>query len=407
MTNRPQTSAGRNFRRFGYFLLGLVLACGLFILTTNGLYYWFSQPLRSTFTSTRSRLLVGMPAEARTEAERLAFYDSCLHDLADLPWSLDQLNRQLWTTAVLLKTDPDPAAVQALLDQAAHGRAAVAAYFSAISAIRQDLDALSRKEVDPAADQSSLPERLQAYTDRIQAAEKLESAYADLGKIEHIDLAGPLLTPDELGLTAITADIQTWRQSVSDLQNILTASDELELRINALYEQDPSAQGLEEMKTACANLLAEQQTLIKRTNGLPAGLPQPLLAALQIWRNGLDNRTAFIEHLQVWWENAVKAENSLESAATDRATAKRYIQESLNETNVETAYLWTRTAQEYRVSMNSAIDFANIAIGKTNQQLGDLAEIRQAYRTALGFDAEVRQISELAAIQADAFWLEG
>lgn len=403
----PGSALAHGLRRFARLLMILVLIAGILLLAANGLYYWYSQPLVNGYAAAQAALAAGMPASSRTEAERLDFYAAWAAKLQDLPTRLAALNRQPWTVAVLSKAEPDPAGVQALLEQTSRGRTAVVAYCQAVAAINQAVAAYRALTGDPVSVPQSLPQSLAWYRVRIQAVNQLEIDYAALSRIAGLDLAGPLFTADELGIAAAGADIQSWRQPVQLLQDIMTAGSMLETRLDALYAQDPNAAGLAQANATCAALLAEQQALADQAAALTDALPAALRPAWRYWLTGLDGRKQFISQLQSWWENTVKAKQSLDSAATDRATAKRYIADSLKETNVETAYLWTRTAQEARVSMNTAIDFANIALDRANQQAANLTASRTAYRTALDLDAAVRQIPPQDMIRADAFWLEG
>ena len=44
-TSSRTSGARRSLRRFFLFLLALVLICGIYVLVTNGLYYWYSQQI--------------------------------------------------------------------------------------------------------------------------------------------------------------------------------------------------------------------------------------------------------------------------------------------------------------------------------------------------------------------------
>jgi hypothetical protein len=366
---KKPSGARKSLRRFFIFLIALALACGIYIVASNGLYYWYSQPIMSAFTSGRGQLDNGVPVAAVSESERLAYYQTCADQLTSLPDQLAMLNQQPWTFAVLIREDLDRTAIPSLLDKIERGRQAVKSYMAAILAITDESAAFRQQPAEPAEPAGqSLTEHLSWYTARIKAADHLETLFSDLAKIPDLDLAGRRLSREELGLDQVAAAVNGYRQAVLDLQALLRQSDLLETRLNALYALAPSADGNAGAQTSFIEMLAESDTLIRSGTTLQAGLPEKLQPVFAGWQSGLTKRKVFILALQTWWQDSVLIEQSLASAKTDRATAKRYIADSLAEENVETAYLWTKTAQEYQASMGTAIDFTNIYIGPDDRQ---------------------------------------
>jgi hypothetical protein len=402
--SRRLGSFGRSLGVLGLFLLLLILACGIFILVTNGLYLWDRQPGKLAFDQVSSRLQEGLPATARTEAERQTFYSECAASLEGLAGRLANLNGQPWTLAVLFKDELRPDQVQAAQDMISRGRKAVAAYYQAAGSISRDAAVFMIQTGEPGP-MAGLAEQLAWYARRISQVDALEAAYAALGQLPDLDLAGSPLNRDELGLTGPAAMVQEYRQPVQALQALLASSNRLENRLDALYEKNPLKTGLADAEASWANMQLDQNALLSQAAALSGNLPAALQASFRRWQDGLTRRGPFIQVLQNWWQNAVQVETSIASAAVDRATAKRDMADSLKEANVETAYLWTRTAEEYRLRMNTAIDFANIAVEKTNLQIRQLPVSREEYRTGLGLAPAVRPVPELERIQPEAFWL--
>ncbi len=233
----------------------------------------------------------------------------------------------------------------------------------------------------------------------------MEDLYKNLSGLANLDLAGSQFSRQDLGIDAASNAVKPFRQPVQDLAALLESSARLEKTLDELYAKDPLQADLAAFETDCNALLLDQQILVSKAAANAANLPQPLLLVFESWQKGLNGRTVFIQDLLSWWKYAAMAEQSLASASNDRATARRYTEDSLKEENVETAYIWTKTALEYRASMNTAIDFANIYIGRTNKQIIELTNIRQTYRSDMGLAVAGRQLDELAYIKADAFWL--
>ena len=119
-TSSGISGARKSMRRFFLFLLALVLICGIYVLVTNGLYYWYSQPIMAVHESARADLDGGLPATAASETDRLAFYQDCTDRLSALPPQIDALNQQPWSFAVLIREDLAQS-VPALLDKAERG----------------------------------------------------------------------------------------------------------------------------------------------------------------------------------------------------------------------------------------------------------------------------------------------
>jgi hypothetical protein len=396
--------ARRSLRRFFLFLLIVVLICGIYVLATNGVYYWYSQPILKTYQTVSGTLHDGLPATATSQADRLAFYASCDSQLRNLPDQLATLNRQPWAFAVLIRSDLTET-IPELLDRATRGQAAVKAYFAAIQAIEAEMEAFRSLNGEPSGE--NLTERLAWYSARVEAVDRLETLYAGLASIPDGELAGSFTTRSELGLDEAAAEVDAYRQPVIGLQALLDQSSSLEQRLDQLYAQDPGPDGLAAARTACGEMLAQQNSLIASAAALRDKLPQPLQTVFDTWRTGLDGRSNFITNMQAWWTNSTLVAQSIESARTDRATAKRYIADSLAEKNVETAYLWTKTAEQYQSSMNTAIDFANIYIGRLNETVSLMAAARPLYRAALELPENARVIAEALPIDPEAFWLEG
>ena len=252
------------------------------------------------------------------------------------------------------------------------------------------------QELSGEPDGAGLIERLAWYMARIAAIDRIEGLVADLSVIPDIDLAGRQYTRAELGLDDAVAEVSSYREPVVSLQTLVDQSTDLETQLNELYVLDPSTEGYGDARIRLTGMLAEQNQMILKASSLLETLPEPLKPVLGEWQAGFTVRADFIKALQAWWQDSILIGQSIESAQTDRATAKRYIEDSLAEENVETAYLWTRTAQQYQTSMATAIDFANIYIDRTNEQAGILTTSRLSYRAAFGMAAEVR---ELAAIE--------
>lgn len=396
----------KSMRHFRHFLLALILICGIFILATNGVYYWSSKPIMARFDAGLTLFEGGVPADAATEEARLAYYQSCAEQLKDLPAELDALNQQFWTFAVLIREDLRLSTVPSLMDKIERGKLAVQNYMAAAQAIKTDAAG-----EDWQIDQSDLTEglkfadRLQIYLQRVAADDRLETLYNNLAKIPDVDLAGPQFSRTELGLEQAAAAVNEYRQQVLDLQVLMTRSDKLETQLDSIYSLDPESATDTDIPKAFQEMQAEQEKLLNLAS-LQSAVPEPLQIGFSQWHSGLAGRTAFIQALNTWRQNKDLIEQSLISARTDRATAKRYLAASLNEANVETAYIWTKTAQEYRASMNVAIDFANIYIDRSNEQVRLMFDSRVSYRTALGMDIAVREIPEIEIIKSEAFWIE-
>ncbi len=56
--------------------------------------------------------------------------------------------------------------------------------------------------------------------------------------------------------------------------------------------------------------------------------------------------------------------------------------------------------------MVTAIDFANIYIGRANNQIDKLTTSRSTYRPGLGLPVNLQSITKLENIDQQAFWLE-
>lgn len=401
-TSSGISGARKSLRRFFLFLLALVLICGIYVLVTNGLYYWYSQPIMAIHDSARADLDAGLPATAASEADRLAFYQDCADRLGGLPPQIDALNQQPWSFAVLIREDLAQS-VPTLLDKAERGRTAVKAYFAATATIQSEMKTLQELSGEP--DGTGLIERLAWYMARIAAIDRIEGLFADLSDIPDIDLAGQQYTRSDLGLDVAADEVSSYREPVVSLQTLVDQSAALENQLNELYMLDPSSEGRGDARIRLTGMLAEQNQMTLEASSLQETLPEPLKPVLGEWQSGFTARSDFIKALQAWWQDSILISQSIESAQTDRATAKRYIEDSLAEENVETAYLWTRTAQQYQTSMATAIDFANIYIDRANEQTGILAASRLSYRTAFGMDAEVREIAAIEPIDPEAFWL--
>lgn len=396
----------KSMHHFLQFLITLILICGIYILVTNGIYYWFSKPIISRFDAGSALLEGGVPADAVTEEARLAYYQSCSEQLKDLPAALDELNQQFWTFAVLIREDLGLTTVPSLLNKIERGKTAVQAYMAAAQVIKTDAAAYDwQVSQTDLTEGQKLADRLQLYLKRVTAADRLEELYSDLAKIPDADLAGPKFSRTELGVEQAAAAVEEYRQPVLDLQELMTRSDTLETQLNQVYALDPAIETETDIPKAFQEMQTEQEKLLSMAN-LQNNLPEPLQASFSLWKDGLAGRTAFIQALQTWLQNRDLIEQSLDSARTDRATAKRYLTASLNETNVATAYIWTKTAQEYRASMVVAIDFANIYVDRSNEQVRLMSDSRAAYRTALGLDIAVHEIAELETIDSEVFWIE-
>ena len=152
-------------------------------------------------------------------------------------------------------------------------------------------------------------------------------------------------------------------------------------------------------------MLLAQDEMTSSTANLAENLPEQIRPVLFAWSQGLPGRSDFVGALAGWWRNVSLSSQSLNSARLDRATAKRYLADSLDEPNVEIAYLWTRTAQAYQESMTTAINFANIYIDRVNTQIDEMNDSRSVYRQALGYPANQREIIKISLIDVDAFWL--
>jgi len=389
-------------RIFFRFLIILVLIAGIFVLATNGLYFWLSQPAMTVYNSCNSALAGGMPDTAIDKQARLAFYQDLIDPLTDLPAEINELNRQPWTFAVLIREDLS-GAVPVLLDQARRGRQAVESYYAAIDALKAGIADFESAGNEPVSGKFS--ELLSWFDDRIKAVDELEGLYSQLTQIPDIQMAGQLAGRSELGLDAVAADIAAIRQPVDDLVTLVSQSHELETGLDELYALVPSAEDHNRVRSACGPMLVRQKGMITEAQALRSSLPAPLQSELDVWLAGLSERAVFIQALQDWWQENMLLQQSLASAQKDRATAKRYIADSLAEDNVETAFLWTRTAEQYKLSMATALEFVNIYISRVNEKAGILNSSRPAYRVALGMDPAVRPIGLIEEIVPDAFWL--
>ena len=389
-------------RTFFRFLIILILSSGIFVLVTNGIYFWFSQPVMTEYNDCKAALADGLPATASDRQARLTFYQDLMNRLNKLPAVIDDLNHQPWTFAVLIREDLS-AAVPTLIDQARNGRQAVETYFAAIDELKADIADFKDAGNKPA--DGDFIARLNWFAGRIKAVAELEDLYGQLAQIPDIQMAGQLISRSELGLDAAAGEIAAIRQPVGDLETLVSQSDKLEAELDELYAVDPNAEDLGRVRSACGPMLARQNDMITAAQALRPALPVSLQSDLAGWQAGLTERAVFIEALQEWWRDSILLQQSLASAVKDRATAKRYIEDSLAEENVETAYLWTKTAEQYRLSMTSALEFANIYISRANEKAGILNNSRPAYRVALGMDPAVRPIGPIEEIVPEAFWL--
>jgi hypothetical protein len=397
----------RNWRHFGLFVILLVLFCAIGLLVTNGLYMWLSRPGQEALANVQTRLEGKMPDGARTEAERLAFYEDCATLLADWPEKAARLDSRFWTFAVLVKDETGQAGFRSAQDAISRGENAVRAYMQAVAALSTEIASYRLNGDDPADLPADLPGRLEWYINRVSAADRLKSLFADSNQLPDLDLAGHFFTDAELGLAEALAGMNDYEQPVRELSLALEKSEQLESDLDSLYAADPSQEGLAGNQARCAELIKIQAELSLQAEALSSRLPQPLQDASFAYQHGMVVRTAFVQAIEAWWHSAVLTAQSVRSAESDRATAKRYIADSLQEENVQTAYLWTRTAAEYRVSMNTAIDFANIYIAQVNQQISRMQECRQEYRAALGLPSASRIIAQSQVIDAEEFWLAG
>lgn len=391
-------------RLFIRIILILLMAAGVAVLSVNGIYYWLSQPIVNTYTQARAALESGLPESAATADDRLAFYQDRTNELMGLPEKIDALNRQAWTFAVLIREDIT-GDVPALLDLAERGKTAVAAYFQALAVIEDDEAAFQNLPAEPA--DGALPAVLQTYADRLTAADHLETRYNDLATIPDIDLAGYQFSRDEIGVAAATASVSGYRAAVLRLQTLLGTSDILETRLDELYTLVPADVATTDSSADLAALRAELDQLSLQAGKITDDMPDKLASAYSQWQDGFALRIVFAGTLADWLDKNDLADQSLTSAATDRATARRYITDSLAEKNVETAYLWTKTAQQYQTSMQTAIDFTNIYTAQANDLLDSLQSSREAYRTALGLDPALQDHARRESVDPEAFWLAG
>ncbi len=401
--------AGNSLHRFLVFLIILLVFCGVFILTTNGLYYWLSRPMAGDFIAAKTKIDSGVPATALSEEDRLSYYQDCAAQLAGLPEQITGLNRQPWTFAVLIRENFGDKAVPDMLDKITRGTTAIQAYFDATDTIRLAVDAFEKStgnddESDIAGQR--LNECMPWYTSKINEADRLDKLFIDLAAMPDVDLVGSLFTREELGLDRVSARVAPYREPVNDLKQLLTRSDNLEKQLDALYLLNPSSAIATETEALCDQLLSVQNTLESAAALVDKSLPLALQPAFDEWAAGLPQRTRFIQYVKSWWQNSTLMQQSLISAASDRATAHRYLADSLAEPNVDTAYLWTQTAQQFRDSMTTAIDFANIYIDRINASTSGMATSRLTYREAMGLSADVRDLPETDIISAEAFWLQ-
>lgn len=392
-------------RFFLWFFLFFILLSGFFVLVTNGLYYWQCRPVAEAYNEAKHILKDGVPPEAEEKQERLLHYQSVIDSLKDLPSQLAVLDEQVWTFAVLLREDFQQD-IPELLTRAKEGQKAVSAYFRAVEQLRATLDAFNDIGTTPHAAADTLPELADWYSRKIEVADQLVEQFDRLSEIEGIDLAGRLFSQAELGLDVVVEEVAPYRQPVIDCKDLIAQSAEVESRLDVCYACDPFAEDLKESADILAELRAEQNELLQTADTLLDQLPADLGAVFAAWRTALVGRSEFMAALNDWWHNLTLYEQSLDSAKIAKATAKRYIADSLAETNVETAYIWTRTAQTYEASMVTAIDFANIYIGRANNQIDKLTTSRSTYRPGLGLPVNLQSITKLENIDQQAFWLE-
>ncbi|MGI6334779.1 MAG: hypothetical protein ACOX1A_09460 [Saccharofermentanales bacterium] len=411
--NMPDHIAGGNkasdrrspVRFFLWFLLVFILLSGFFVLATNGLYYWQCRPITEAYNEARHILQDGVPPEATEKQERLSYYQSIIDSLSDLPSQLAALDNQAWTFAVLLREDFQQD-IPELLTQAEKGQKAVSAYFEAVGRLESTREAFADIGTAPPATAVTLPELIDWYSRKIEVSDQLEEQFNRLSTIEDVDLAGRLFSQAELGLDVIMEEVAPYRLPVVDCKDLLAQSAEVENRLDTCYARDPFAEDQKESADVLTGLITEQNELLQISDGLTDQLPADLSAVFSAWRAALAGRSEFMASLDQWWQNLALYEQSLSSAKIAKATAKRYIADSLAETNVETAYIWTRTAQTYEASMVTAIDFANIYIDRANNQIDNLTASRLAYRPGLGLPINLQSIKKLEHIDQQAFWLE-
>jgi len=404
---KKNDNPARRLRRFGFFLIGLVVLCSAAFLAANGWYYRQTVPLRNTLNDIKSRLAQGVPDTALTEADKLAFYNDCATDAADLPARLAALNQQSWTAIAILKNDLRDQDLQDTQDQIAAGLQAVKSCHEILTRLNEKIVAYGQLAAqEPAGDQKSgLPARLEWYQTRLSAVGELRGLYANLQAVPDLALAGHLADEQDLGLDKIYQELKPYQEPVEKLLLIISASNDLESRLDAVYSQDPSIEGLADLETALNAWLNDQKQQISDAEGLLTGLPQPLQDSYQDYCAGLENRLSFGETWLQYHQSAVRVLRSLQAAAIDRETARRYTEDSLKEQDVQVAYIWTQTAEKYRQSMTDTLDFTNIYISETNKLALQAADLRQIYRLKLGLDGNMRSLTPYATVDAVAFWL--
>ena len=330
---RPRTKRAA-FRLFAWFLLSLILVCGLFVLATNGVYFYLSRPMAAVYEQTRSLLAAGVPEDADTQAKRLSHYQTAIDSLAALPEQLHKIDRQIWTFAVLIRADFQQN-IPRLLAEAERGKMAVASYFEAAAVILSLADSFEASGSRPPASVRSLPAHVEWHSARIAAADQMERLYQELLTIADIDLAGRIASRSELRLDNVLSAVQPYRQPIAGLQALLDKSRELELALARIYALNPSPAGRSEVMPQLEKLLEIQGELLVESENLASNVPGLLQQPLSGWRNALPDRRVFIESLAGWWQNSSLFAQSLDSARIDRSTARRYIADSLKEPNVE------------------------------------------------------------------------
>ncbi len=400
-------SPTRRLRRFGFFLIGLAVLCSAAFLAANGWYYLQTLPMRSTLNDARSRLVQGVPDTALTETDKLAFYQDCASETADLPTQLTALNQQSWTAVVILKNDLRDQDLQDVQDQIAAGLQAVRSCHEILARLDEKIADYGRLAAqEPTGSQKGgLPARLEWYQTRIAAVDALKNLYADLQAVPDLALAGHLANEQDLGLDKIYQDIKPFQEPVEKLLGIISASDDLESRLDAVYSQDPAIDGLTDLETALNTWIGDQKQQLADAESLLAGLPQALQDPYREYCAGLENRLSFGETWLQYHQSAVRVLRSLQTAATDRETARRYTADSLKEQDVQVAYIWTQTAEKYRQSMADTLDFTNIYVSETNKLAQQAADLRQTYRLMLGLDSDIRNLTPYLTVDATAFWL--
>ncbi len=398
-------SGSKAARHFLMVVVVLLLIVGLFVLATNGAYYYMSQETLDEFESVRQRIHEPAPddsTESRTAL--LDRYVSAQTTLPELEQHLTDLDDQFWTFAVLIRSDY-AVMTQNLIDRAERGQAAIQAYLEAADELGEAYELFVTNSKPPATAEGDLEDSLAWYLKKIDHAADISALYQDLLNIPDLELAGPVEAAIADWMNEIDQSTSGYSQPVQTLSGLIEQSKALEVRLDALYARNPDADNLDATLQQCDELIQEVSAIIQQSDALSTDLPEPLVAAFDSWRSGQLPRKDFVMAIRLWWQHRQVIEQSLESAKTDRATAKRYIEDSLAEENVETAYLWTQTAEGYKLSMQTALDFANIYIARTNDQLEAIALNREAYRPALGYDTAVREIAALELIDPDAFWL--